>query len=81
MSPLDLTLDAGALTVTLCDIESVSGDETPIADAIESALRGVAQHLAVLRDGNNIVARTSLGREERVVVAGHLDTVPIADNL
>ncbi|MGZ4610220.1 MAG: succinyl-diaminopimelate desuccinylase, partial [Actinomycetes bacterium] len=37
--------------------------------------------VGVLRDGNNIVARTSLGREERVVVAGHLDTVPVADNL
>ena len=35
----------------------------------------------MLRDGNVVVARTDLGRAERVVVAGHLDTVPIADNL
>jgi succinyl-diaminopimelate desuccinylase len=80
MSLLDLSLDGAALTVALCDIESVSGDETRIADAIEAALAD-ASHLEVLRDGNNIVARTSLGRGERVVVAGHIDTVPIAGNL
>jgi succinyl-diaminopimelate desuccinylase len=80
MSSLDLSLDGPALTVALCDIESVSGDEARIADAIEAALAG-APHLEVLRDGNNIVARTSLGRAERVVVAGHIDTVPVADNL
>ncbi len=28
-----------------------------------------------------MVARTTLGRPERVVLAGHIDTVPIADNL
>ncbi|MDQ1670316.1 MAG: succinyl-diaminopimelate desuccinylase [Actinomycetota bacterium] len=80
MSSLDLSLDGPALTVALCDIESVSGDEARIADAIEAALAG-APHLEVLRDGNNIVARTSMGRAERVVVAGHIDTVPVADNL
>jgi succinyl-diaminopimelate desuccinylase len=80
MSSLDLSLDGPALTVALCDIESVSGDEARIAGAIEAALAD-APHLEVLRDGNNIVARTSLGRAERVVVAGHIDTVPVADNL
>lgn len=80
MSSLDLSLGGAALTVALCNIESVSGDEARIAGAIEETLRGAA-HLEVLRQGNNIVARTSLGREERVVVAGHIDTVPIADNL
>ena len=33
------------------------------------------------RDGNAIVARTMLGRPERVILAGHVDTVPVADNL
>ena len=33
------------------------------------------------RYGNNVVARTNLGRAERVVLAGHIDTVPIADNV
>lgn len=77
---LDLAADAAELTRTLCDIESVSGDETVLADAIEAALKEVP-HLTVDRDGDCVVARTSLGRAERVVVAGHIDTVPIADNL
>ena len=74
---LDLGQDVVDLTATLCDIESVSGDEGPIADAVEQALRG-CPHLEVLRDGDTVVARTSLGRAERVVLAGHLDTVPLA---
>ena len=80
MTTLDLSLDAAELTVVLCDIESVSGNETPLADAVDSALRALP-HLAVDRDGDTVVARTELGRAERVVVAGHLDTVPLGDNL
>jgi succinyl-diaminopimelate desuccinylase len=77
---LDLSSDVVTLTRALCDIPSVSGDERAIADAVESALRQFA-HLEVLRDGDAVVARTALGRSERVVIAGHLDTVPIAGNL
>jgi succinyl-diaminopimelate desuccinylase len=80
MTALDLSLDAAALTVALCDIESVSGSEKPLADAIETALRALP-HLTVGRDCDAVVARTSLGRAERVVVAGHIDTVPLGDNL
>ncbi|GAA2699583.1 succinyl-diaminopimelate desuccinylase [Actinoplanes palleronii] len=80
MANLDLTGDVVALTRTLCDIPSVSGDEKQLADAVESALREFA-HLEVLRDGDAVVARTGLGRATRVVLAGHLDTVPIANNL
>jgi succinyl-diaminopimelate desuccinylase len=58
------------------DIESVSGNEAALADAVEAALRALP-HLSVLRDGDSILARTSLGRAERVVLAGHLDTVPL----
>ncbi|MEU6231779.1 succinyl-diaminopimelate desuccinylase [Kitasatospora sp. NPDC047058] len=79
-TPLDLTLDGGALTARLVDFPSVSGDEQALADAVEAALRGYP-HLTVDRHGNNVVARTGLGRSERVLLAGHLDTVPIADNL
>jgi succinyl-diaminopimelate desuccinylase len=68
------------LTRALCDIESVSGNETALADAIHAALSG-ADHLEVLRDGDAIVARTMLGRPQRVVIAGHIDTVPVNDNL
>ena len=60
MTALDLSLDAAALTVALCDIESVSGNEKPLADAIEQALRGLP-HLSVDRDGDAVVARTSPG--------------------
>lgn len=77
---LDLTADVVTLTRALCDIPSVSGDEQAIADAVEAALRPLA-HLEVLRDGDAVVARTRLGRDQRVVIAGHLDTVPIAGNL
>ncbi|RZS87256.1 succinyldiaminopimelate desuccinylase [Motilibacter rhizosphaerae] len=77
MALLDLTSDAVALTAAVCDIPSVSGDERTLADAVETALRG-CPHLRVERDGDAVVARTSLGRGTRVVVAGHLDTVPLA---
>ncbi|QWF23494.1 succinyl-diaminopimelate desuccinylase [Nocardioides sp. LMS-CY] len=77
---LDLTADAVSLTRQLVDIESVSLQEQEIADAVEHALRGLG-HLEVARHGNNVVARTHLGRAERVVIAGHLDTVPVNDNL
>src|SRR4051812_45720853 len=77
---LDLAMDAAALTVALCDIGSVSGDEQRVADAVETALRGLA-HLTVDRDGDTVVARTSRGLAERVVLAGHLDTVPVGGHL
>jgi succinyl-diaminopimelate desuccinylase len=77
---LDLDADGVTLTAALCDIASVSGTERVIADAVEVALRRLP-HLEVLRDGDAVVARTALGRSERVVLAGHLDTVPIKDNL
>ncbi|MGZ4501829.1 MAG: succinyl-diaminopimelate desuccinylase [Nocardioidaceae bacterium] len=77
---LDLSVDAVTLTENLVNLESVSGNEKEIADAVEGALRALG-HLEVSRHGNNVVARTSLGRAERVVIAGHLDTVPLNDNL
>jgi len=78
---LSLTEDPVALTAALVDIPSVSGAEGPLADLIESALREQAPHLVVKRDGDALVARSNLGRERRVVIAGHLDTVPIVDNV
>lgn len=77
---LDLSKDAVALTEDLCNIESVSRNEAVIADQIEQALSGLA-HLTVTRHGNSLVARTDLGRPERVLIAGHIDTVPLNDNL
>ena len=67
------------LTRQLCDIASVSHEEQAIADAVEAALSAVP-HLTVTRLGHSVVARTDLGRGERVIIAGHLDTVPVNDN-
>lgn len=84
MQLTDLT-DALSLTRQMIDIPSVSGQEGPLADAVEAALRsagfGSAPALEILRDGDAVCARTRLGLPQRVVLAGHLDTVPIADNV
>lgn len=77
---LDLTADVVTLTEQLVNMESVSHDEAAIADAIEEVLRTLP-HLTVTRRGHTIVARTDLDRPERVVIAGHIDTVPLNDNL
>ncbi|UOR03346.1 succinyl-diaminopimelate desuccinylase [Leucobacter allii] len=81
MPLLDPSAGPVALTRALCDIPSVSGDERAIADAVEAALAAHAPHLQVVRDGDTLIARTELGRARRVAIAGHLDTVPINDNL
>jgi len=78
--PLNLSADVVALTAALVDIESVSHNEAQLAGAVEAAL-GPLPHLRVERMGNTVVARTSLNRSERVVIAGHLDTVPVNVNL
>jgi succinyl-diaminopimelate desuccinylase len=80
MTSLDLTADVVTLTEQLVNIESVSGNEDEIADAVESELKALA-HLEVTRHGNTVVARTHHGHPERVVIAGHLDTVPLNHNL
>jgi succinyl-diaminopimelate desuccinylase len=71
--------DLLALTASLVDIPSVSRDEGAIGDFLESALREVPW-LEVERVGNTVVARTSLGRASRLILAGHTDTVPVNDN-
>lgn len=77
---LDLGRDAAALTAQLVDIPSVSGEEKPLSDAVAAALRSLPW-LRVDRHGNTIVARTEPAGRERVLLAGHLDTVPVAGNL
>ena len=77
--------DPVELTRQIIDIPSVSGDEGPLADAVEAALRGAGfgslPSLEILRDRDAVCAWTRLGLDQRVVLAGHLDTVPIADNI
>ena len=80
MTALDLSADPVDLTAALVDVASVSGSEGRLADLVEQALQ-LVPGLAVDRDGDTVVARTSLGRDRRVLLAGHLDTVPIADNV
>lgn len=75
----DVLVDPVVLTRALVDVQSVSRDEKAIADFVEEVLRQVP-HLRVDRLGNTLMARTELGRDQRVVLAGHLDTVPINKN-
>lgn len=77
---LDLTVGSVPLAMHLIDIPSESRHEEHLADLVASALRGVPW-LTVLRVGNTLVARTDLGRPERVLIGGHLDTVPAHGNL
>jgi succinyl-diaminopimelate desuccinylase len=77
---LDLDSDVASLAAALVDVESVSGNEERLAGLVEAALRPL-DHVEVTRYGNTLVARTDQGHAERVVLAGHLDTVPAADNL
>ena len=71
--------DLLALTAELVDIPSVSHHEGAIADRIEGEL-GAVPWLHVERLGHNVVARTDLGRAQRLVLAGHTDTVPVNAN-
>ncbi len=80
LPPLDLSADVLTLTRALVDAPSVSGAEQALADAVEAALRGLGG-LEVERIGDAVLARTNLDRPTRVVLAGHLDTVPIAGNV
>lgn len=73
MSPADSGLLE--LTAELVDIPSVSHDEARAAAFVTSSLRG-SDHLETRRIGHNVVSRTLLGRPHRVILAGHLDTVP-----
>lgn len=86
---LDLTADPVDLTRALVDIPSPSREEDAIATAVYDALADTvagftgpaAGRAEVIRDGNRVLARTTRGLPTRVVLAGHLDTVPLADNV
>ncbi len=80
VAALDLSADVLSLTAALVDVPSESHHDGPLADLVESAL-GELPHLQVRRLGNSVVASTGLRRGERVVIGGHLDTVPAAGNL
>jgi succinyl-diaminopimelate desuccinylase len=67
--------DLLGLTAEIIDIPSVSHHESELADSVEADLER-ADWLSVDRIGDTVVARTELDRPARLVIAGHLDTVP-----
>ena len=75
--PLPTDVGVAELTRILCDIESVSGEEKHLADRIEATL-ATAPHLDVIRHGNTVAARTNTPAPQRVLIAGHIDTVPVS---
>ncbi len=83
MNTLRLNDDPVSLTQALMDIPSPSHSEKAIADAIYQSLLPLQESagVEVLRHGNTIVARTHRHLGSRVILAGHCDTVPIADNV
>ncbi len=72
--------DLVGLTEALCAVPSEFPNEAPLTDALEARLRLRAPKLEIIRVNNNIVARTNLGRSQRVVIGGHTDTVPANGN-
>ncbi|RSZ65482.1 succinyl-diaminopimelate desuccinylase [Corynebacterium hylobatis] len=83
MTPLDLTSDPVSLTAALVDIPSPSHHEKQLADLVEAALRrlpGLPDN-QIIRRGNTVAAATRRGLGRRVILAGHLDTVPLAGNV
>lgn len=78
MSPADAAgTDLVALCAELVDVPSVSHEERAIANFVEGWLRALpGGTLEVRRIGDNVCARTSFGLGQRMICAGHLDTVP-----
>jgi succinyl-diaminopimelate desuccinylase len=70
-----VNIDLLKLTAVLVDVPSVSHNEAALADHVEGMLRSI-DRLRVERVDETVVARTELGRRFRLVLAGHLDTVP-----
>jgi succinyl-diaminopimelate desuccinylase len=76
---LNINQELSKLTLDLVNISSVSKDEKSIADLIAEALKKYS-HLKITRVNNSIVAQTNFGNKQRVVIAGHIDTVPANNN-
>lgn len=71
--------DVFALTADLVDVPSESFQEQPLVTLLDARLRAVPG-LTVDRVGDNLIARTQLGRRHRLLLGGHTDTVPANDN-
>lgn len=71
--------DLLALTRDLVAVPSESHQEAALVDWLQAELVSVPW-LTVERVGENLVARTALGRSTRLLLAGHTDTVPANGN-
>ncbi len=67
------------LTIDLINIESVSLNEQALADQIQASL-GLNSNLSLKRIDNTLVVSTNFTHPTRVILAGHLDTVPANNN-
>jgi succinyl-diaminopimelate desuccinylase len=72
-------IDLLAETAELISVPSISHHEAALADMVEARLRAVPG-LAVERLGDNVIARSDRGRSSRLILGGHLDTVPANGN-
>jgi len=77
MSPSDLSNILKDLTLTLCNIPSVTGEETEICNWIEQRFCSRDGWIVNRRqDSLWIEQSTTSGTKPLIVLAGHLDTVP-----
>lgn len=77
--PVQPSTDLLQATADLVARPSASYAEGPFVDWLEVELEAL-DHLTVSRVGDNLVARTELGRPRRLMLAGHTDTVPANGN-
>lgn len=72
--------DPFLLAARLVGIASPSHHEAAIAAEVQTYLESCGG-LEVVRIGDNVIARTDLHRPLRLLLAGHLDTVPAPDGM
>jgi succinyl-diaminopimelate desuccinylase len=76
---LQIDKNLAELTVDLINIPSLSLAEKDLADQIQAVLTPL-DGLEVTRIENTLIAKTNFNFSSRVILAGHLDTVPANQN-
>lgn len=72
--------DLAARLLELAAIRSVSREEKALCDLLEGRLRAIAG-VEVVRAGDNLIATLpELAGRPRLILCGHLDTVPVNEN-
>jgi succinyl-diaminopimelate desuccinylase len=80
-APATAAEDLATRLLELASIRSVSRDEQALCQLLETRLRAVAG-VELLRTGDNLVATLpALAGKPRLILCGHLDTVPENQNL